>query len=76
MNEVFLRRLQRMDFLISTKSTGSPQHFASKLEISVSTLYEYIVLMKSRGAPIKYDKYRQTYFYEEPGFFQLNFFRT
>ncbi|MCG8412035.1 MAG: hypothetical protein MI739_12205 [Bacteroidales bacterium] len=59
-------RLKRIDDLIRRQSTGAPQEFARKLEVSVSTLYELLDLLKQLGAEIKYNKHRLTYIYLTP----------
>lgn len=74
MPKKFLDRFSRIDQLISTKATGTPQKLAEKLEISESTLYEYFSVMRELGAPIKYDKFKNTYYYEINGRFKIKFF--
>ncbi|GAO41958.1 HTH domain-containing protein [Flavihumibacter petaseus] len=66
-------RLDRLDNLIRTKSTGTPQDLANKLNISRSTLYEYIGLLKSMGAPISFCRRRNSFYYEVEGKFHFNF---
>ena len=68
-----LLRFERMDDLIARKCTGTPLAFANKLNISESTMYEYINILKERGAPIDYEEDRQTYFYKEEGKFNFLF---
>lgn len=69
----FFERFNRLDDLIARKATGTPKELADKLEISESTLYEYLIVMKDLGAPIRYDKLRSTYYYEVNGKFQIKF---
>jgi predicted DNA-binding transcriptional regulator YafY len=69
----FLERFQRIDDLIYRKSTGTPQQLADKLELSESTLYEYLAVMRNMGAPISYNRERRTYFYECDGHFLIEF---
>ncbi len=40
--------------------------FASRLGLSRSRLYEILDEIKSHGAPIAYDKARQTFYYPHP----------
>ncbi len=68
-----LHRLKSMDRLIRIKGTGTPQYFAKKLGISERTLYEYLAYMKDLGAPIEYDKCRQSYYYKLQGGFNFRF---
>lgn len=66
-------KFKRIDWLISKKATGSPSDFARKLEISESTLYEYLTIMKELDAPIMYDKNRPSYYYSREGSFKICF---
>jgi predicted DNA-binding transcriptional regulator YafY len=66
-------RLEQIDCLIYKKSTGNPKVFASKLGISESTLYEYLNELKELGAPILYNKFKETYFYYEEGNLKIKF---
>lgn len=74
MPKKFFDRFTRIDQLIARKATGTPQELAERLEISESTLYEYFSVMKDLGAPIKYDKIKNTYYYEVNGRFKIKFF--
>jgi hypothetical protein len=66
-----IERLKRMDELIKTKSTGNPEEFAEKLSISHSHLFNLIDELKTRDAPIRYSRIRQTYYYTKE--YDLNF---
>lgn len=70
--EIF-QRLSRIDYLIRIKATGSPSELARRLGISERSVYEYLNLMKEFGAPIKFNNYRQTYYYEGDGSFNISF---
>lgn len=48
----FLERFKRTDAIIQNKSSGTPAQFAAKLDISESTLCEFIAVMKALGPPI------------------------
>lgn len=73
MPKKFLQRLKRIDNLIRIKATGNASNLANRLELSESTIYEYLAVMKSFGAPIRYDNDRGTYYYEEEGVFKIYF---
>ena len=73
MPKKIIERFEKIDYLITKKSTGSPSEFAKKLDIGESTLYEYLNELKVKGAPILYNKYKETYFYEEEGKFKIIF---
>ena len=69
----FFDRLSRIDQLISMKCTGTPSELANRLDISESTLYEFLGLMKDLGAPIEYDKTRGSYVYAIEGKMRIRF---
>jgi predicted DNA-binding transcriptional regulator YafY len=73
MQKDILQRLTRIDYLIRIKGTGTPMRLASKLGLSVRSVYEYLNLMREFGAPIKFDSYRETYYYETEGSFLVSF---
>ena len=62
-----LALLERMDRLIKRRATGSPQVFATHLGISPSTLYTYLDLLRERGAPVAYCRWRRSYYYQAQG---------
>jgi predicted DNA-binding transcriptional regulator YafY len=68
-----LERFKRIDSLIQRRGTGKPVELAKRIEISESTLYEYLAIMKGLGAPINYDKEKDTYYYAEQGKFKIFF---
>ena len=68
-----LKRLKRIDFLIQSKSTGTPNELAEKLNISERWVYEYINILKNLGAPIKYCDITRSYLYEDDGKFLIEF---
>jgi predicted DNA-binding transcriptional regulator YafY len=72
----FVERFKRIDEIIQNKSSGTPAQFAAKLDISESTLYEFIAVMKELGAPICYDKYSKRYYYNENGYFNISFIKN
>lgn len=70
-----IERISRLDQLIRLKSTGTPKELSIKLDLSESTLYETLVIMKHLGAPIKYDRFRRSYFYKVEGRIEIKFIR-
>jgi predicted DNA-binding transcriptional regulator YafY len=66
-------RLEHLDYLIRLKATGSPDNLAKKLSLSVRTVFGYIDILKSLGAPIAYNKAKETYYYTESGSFYFKF---
>lgn len=71
----YLNRLEYLDSLIRQKCTGPPVRLAQRLNISLSTLYEYLNVMKDMGAPVCYCKIRQSYYYLEEGRFCMKFMK-
>jgi predicted DNA-binding transcriptional regulator YafY len=66
-------RLEYLNYLIRLKATGSPDSLAKKLHLSVRTVFGYIDILKSLGAPIAYNKEKETYYYTENGSFYFKF---
>jgi predicted DNA-binding transcriptional regulator YafY len=73
MQSDFISRIQQIDHLIKIKGTGTPDAFAARLGISRRSLYDYLNKMKDGGAPIKYDYFRSSFYYEEEGSFRIDF---
>lgn len=71
--DVTLRRIKFIDQLIRIKGTGTAEKLGERLGISRSAVYEYINLMKAYGAPIKFCKFRQSFYYGEEGRFITSF---
>jgi len=59
----YIARLQRMDLLIALRATGTPEAFASKMNLSRSTLFETLQEMKCLGVDIRYSNIRESYYY-------------
>ena len=68
-----INRLEHLDYLIRTISTGNPAEIADRLGISRSRLYEYITLLKDRGAPISFSRQRKCFYYETEGRFLFTY---
>lgn len=68
-----LRRIKYIDHLIQKKRTGNAGELGEKLGISRTAIFQYINLMKENGAPIKFSKSRQTYYYALEGCFTISF---
>ncbi len=68
-------RLEYLDSLIRISATGNPRTLAKKLNISLRATYDYINMLKSLGAPINYDRYKETYYYGETGRFNFRCIR-
>lgn len=69
----FIQRFKQIDKLIAAKATGTPAEFAEKLDISESTLYEFLKVLKELDAPIEFDGKRNTYYYTCSGRMVIKF---
>jgi predicted DNA-binding transcriptional regulator YafY len=65
--------MKRIDYLVQRKATGNARYLANKLEVSERTVKEFIAIMKEYGAPIYYDRVRNSYCYAQEGSFNINF---
>jgi hypothetical protein len=74
MQKDILERLSRIDHLIRIKGTGTPAQLAKRLNLSERTIYDYISFLKGLGCPIKFDSFRESYYYEEEGYFIVAFY--
>ena len=61
----YINRMKRMDQLIRMKATGTPDQFAEKMGICKSVLMDHISELKCMGAPIVFDRIRESYVYQE-----------
>jgi len=67
LSERYISLLLRMDQMIRTGSTGPPEDFAHRLDVSTRTIYNYLAILKMLGAPIRYSRSLMTYIYTESG---------
>ncbi len=68
-----IRIIIRLNELIEAEQTGSPKELASKLNISIRTVHNYIAFMKKEmKAPIVYNYQRLSYVYENECEFNFN----
>ena len=63
----YLQKIRLLDCLIRCKATGTQKELARKMNMSVSTLNEYLAMMKENGFPIMYCPKRKCYYYEREG---------
>lgn len=62
-----IKRLKYIDYLIKRKATGDLENFANKNGLSKRAMSDVLNEMKELGFPIKYDRTRYTYYYDEMG---------
>ena len=60
-----LERLQQLHTLIMKERTGSPKQLARKMNVSERLVYLLLEYLKDYNADIRYDRLRQTYYYDE-----------
>ena len=74
MKRVDLKKILYMDFLIRHKCTGTSKEFAAKMDMSRSTLFEYIAYMRDElEVCILFDKFLGTYFLLKILFLKLKY---
>jgi len=69
-----IRRLKYIDYLIKRKATGDLEKFAYKNGLSKRAMSDVLNEMKELGFPIKYDRTRYTYYYDQAGEMVKNLF--
>jgi len=69
-----VKRLKYIDYMIKRKTTGDLEHFAKKNGLSKRAMTDVLSEMKELGFPIKYDRVRHTYYYDEAGEMVKNLF--
>lgn len=71
-------RIERLDYLIRSRSTGTPQELSQKLGLSTSQVFKVIKIFREKlDAPVYYSKKEQSYCYAKDvkftwGFKNLN----
>ncbi len=59
-----IERMRRIDFFIRRSGTGNTIEFSRRMNVSKATLIRSINDMKYLGFPIKFNRYRNSYYYE------------
>lgn len=72
-SRIAIEQIRKINHLIVKKNTGKPAEMVVRIDCSATTLFTYIAIMKGLGAPIRYSKERQTYYYEQEGSFVIGF---
>lgn len=68
-----INRLRYMDYLIRIQGTGNLAEFASKINTSRSTCGEYLRLMRELGGKIRFNRYKNSYYYTESSDFIIGY---
>jgi len=71
--KTYFYRISIIDHLIQMECTGNAQQLAAQLGMARSTLFKYLDDMKELGAPIAYNRQRNTFYYRHKGSFTLPF---
>ena len=58
-----IQKLKQMDAEIKNGTTGTPKELGKKIGRNVSTVHNYIRILKLWGGQIKYSRQAQTYVY-------------
>lgn len=66
-----LERIKIIDHLIHERATGSPKELAINLNISESTLFLTLNIMRDLGAKIEFSKISNSYYYLNEGNFDF-----
>ncbi len=70
---MIIENLKKFIYLVDNQRTGNPREAARKLAISDRTLLNYCYIIKNElGAPLVYDKFRETYFFNGSGKIEWN----
>lgn len=62
-----IQRLKYIDYMIKRKATGDLETFAGKNGLCKRAMTDVLTEMKQLGFPIKYDRCRNTYYYDQAG---------
>jgi predicted DNA-binding transcriptional regulator YafY len=61
-------RIKRVNRHIKRRTTGDPDEFSAKLNISRRQLFRIIAELKDYGAPIEYNRRLRTFYYKDEDF--------
>lgn len=72
-----IEKIRVIDHYIQRKQTDKPEAFARKINVSKSMLFRYINYMKTElQAPIRYNRVKQSYEYDEEGILTVYKWKT
>lgn len=69
----YIQTIRKIDDLIARECTGAPSKLGRKLGLSDRQVRTYLDEMRAHGASISYSRKDQTYRYDTPGKFCLDF---
>jgi predicted DNA-binding transcriptional regulator YafY len=62
-----IKRLEYINHLIKTKSTGNLEKLARRCNLSKRAMTDFLNFAREMGADIRYDRARETYYYVDAG---------
>ena len=63
-----IQKIKHFIYLVQKGRTGSPEEVAKKIDVSERMIYNYVVILKNEfNVPIDYNRYKETYFFQESG---------
>jgi hypothetical protein len=63
-----ITKIKHLIHLIEKERTGTPQESAHKIGTSERSIYLYVKCIKKElKAPVRYSRFRKTYYFSEPG---------
>jgi predicted DNA-binding transcriptional regulator YafY len=68
--------IQRIDFLVRSRSTGSARDLSRRFGVSRRTIFEYLSDLRELGAPISWSYEYNSYIYHEGFFIEINFSKS
>jgi len=66
-----IKRLEYANFLIKKRATGNLESFAKKMNLSKQSIKNLLSDMRELGAPIRFDRTKETYYYDDVGEFSI-----
>jgi predicted DNA-binding transcriptional regulator YafY len=72
MNSKEILAIERLDYLICSKTTGTREDLSAKFNVSIRTISRWLEFMNESGAVIKYSRTRRSFYYLNPGKFIVN----
>ena len=69
----YLDKIEKFNKLIERGCTGTPDEFSEQLNISRTSLYDFIDELRSRNIEVGYSRTKRTFFYKNPVSLEIHF---
>ena len=69
----FKTQIERADRFIRNEATGTSTEFANLLGTSKSTVFRMLQFIREHNFPVKYCRFRRTFYYEYSGKLEVSF---